>query len=170
MVEPCTFIIFGSTGNLARTKLLPALFHLERAGRLPDGMCILGTGRRDWQHPQWQEYVREILVERESDPDKECLDRFIARLRFFTADITNPASFRHLKESIENDPACPGNLVFYMALQPSSYASVASSLAEVGLNTEEGGWRRLVIEKPFGYDLESAEILEERLHRHFTSL
>jgi len=64
MIEPCTFVIFGATGNLARVKLLPALYHLEQANRLPEGMAILGFGRRDWNREEWSRQVEETLEPR----------------------------------------------------------------------------------------------------------
>ncbi|HEB58455.1 MAG TPA: glucose-6-phosphate dehydrogenase [Gammaproteobacteria bacterium] len=169
MIEPCTFVIFGATGNLARLKLLPALYHLDKVGRLPEGMCIVGTGRREWDDTAWCDYVSELLEERvRGGVDSEVLQRFRQRLRFFSGDIQDNATFAHLHHTILDDNACPNNIVFYLAVQPSIYARIANALAAAGLNDEEHGWRRLVIEKPFGFDLESAEILEEQLHRHFS--
>ncbi len=168
MIEPCTFVIFGATGNLARLKLLPALYHLDKAGRLPEGMCIVGTGRREWRDAEWQDYVSEVLEERvRGGVDSEVLQGFRGRLRFFRGDIQDNATFTQLHDAILDDKACPNNIVFYLAVQPSIYARIANALGEAGLSNEEHGWRRLVIEKPFGFDLESAEILEGQLHRHF---
>ena len=168
MTEPCVFTIFGATGNLARTKLLPALFQLDGAGRLPAGLCILGVGRRDWDHEAWRAYVHDLCCDfTGGELEKETWQRFSARLRFLSGDIREGDTYTRLRAAVLDDPGCPRNMVFYMALQPSAYAEVATRLAQAGLNREEGGWRRVVIEKPFGYDLESAEILEEKLHRHF---
>jgi glucose-6-phosphate 1-dehydrogenase len=167
--DPCTFVIFGATGNLSRVKLLPALYNLDRAGRLPDGMRILGFGRRDWDDTQWQNYVEELLNERkQTQLDSDVFKRFAARLCFFSGDLHEADSFRRLTEYLTANPDFPSNVVFYMSIQPSLYAEVAQRLGEVGMNTDESGWRRLVIEKPFGYDTESAQVLEERLHRYFS--
>ncbi len=168
MAEPCVFTIFGATGNLARTKLLPALFQLDAAGRLPEALCVLGVGRRQWDHDAWREYVRGLCCDfLGGEPEAATWDRFAARLRFLSGDIREGDTYTRLRAAVLDDPGCPRNMVFYMALQPSAYAEVATQLARAGLNDEAGGWRRVVIEKPFGYDLESAEILEEKLHRHF---
>lgn len=167
MIEPCTFVIFGATGNLSRNKLLPALYHLEKADKLPDEMTILGFGRREWNDEQWHEEVEAILAPKvRQGLDPEICKRFCSRLRFFQGNLDDVDSFKRLRQTLE-ESGSPENVVFYMAIRPAEFGTVSEYLAESGLNSEDGGWRRLVIEKPFGYDLESAQILEEQLHRHY---
>ena len=169
MVENCTYVIFGATGNLSKNKLLPALYHLEEANRLPEGMKILGFGRRDWSDEQWREQVAEILKPRSRGEIKpEILNTMLQRLHFHSGDLDDQESFQHMKERLDNTEIFPNNLVFYMAISPKAYAKTAQHLASAGLNKQEHGFRRLVIEKPFGYDLESAKILEEGLHKDFS--
>jgi len=169
MIEPCTFVIFGATGNLAINKLLPALYHLEQAGRLPDGMTIIGFGRRDWNDEAWRLEVEKSLTPKaRRGLDPQVFARFRARLRFFPGNLDDYEAYGRLRHFVENDPVMPSNLVFYMAIRPSEFAMVADFIAAAGLNFENGGWRRLVIEKPFGYDLESAQLLEEKLHRNYS--
>lgn len=168
-MQPCTFVIFGATGNLAVNKLLPALYHLEQAGRLPREMAIVGFGRRDWSHEHWRKEVATILEPKaRKGLDEQVFGRFSKRLHFFNGDLDDKSAYARLKTTLNEDPECADNLVFYMAIRPAEFGVVAENLAEVNLNTQEAGWRRLVIEKPFGYDLESAQILEEQLHRHFS--
>ncbi|TVQ87608.1 MAG: glucose-6-phosphate dehydrogenase [Chromatiaceae bacterium] len=168
MRDPCTLVIFGSTGNLARIKLLPALYHLDLAGHLPAGLRVLGFGRRDWSDVRWREEVRGILAERLGERlDAEVLDRLLGRLHFVGGDIEDADSFSRLAERLRGDEAFPGNRIYYLAIAPGFYGETADRLAAAGLHTEDQGWSRLVVEKPFGYDLESAEILDEHLHRHF---
>jgi len=169
MLENCTFVIFGATGNLACNKLLPALYHLEEAQRLPEGMSIIGFGRRDWSDDQWHEHVAADLATkaRGGELNTEVFNRLKQRLHFYNGDMTDADSLNNLRELLDNDKRFAPNIVFYMAIPPSAYASVSRGLAQSGLNSEDSGWRRLVIEKPFGYDIESAQILEERLHRDF---
>ncbi|HEB98952.1 MAG TPA: glucose-6-phosphate dehydrogenase [Thiotrichales bacterium] len=165
MTEPCTFVIFGATGNLARNKLLPALYHLEHAGRLPEGMAVLGVGRRDWDDAAWQKVVEEDLAPRaRGGLDPDTWQRFRARLAFFQGDLTDEAMYPALRARLEED-RFPANIAFYMSVSPANFGVVSRQLGAVGLNAEEAGWRRVVVEKPFGYDLESAEILNKRLHR-----
>ncbi len=169
MMEPCTFVIFGATGNLAINKLLPALYHLEQAARLPDGMVIVGFGRRDWDDDGWRKEVQQSLKDKvRCGLDPSLIARFLSRLRFVQGDLEKPEDYRGLAERIEQDPDLPRNIAFYMSIRPGAVAMVSDSLVAVGLHEEQGGWRRLVVEKPFGYDLESAEGLDQHLHRNFS--
>jgi glucose-6-phosphate 1-dehydrogenase len=168
MTDPCSLVIFGSTGNLSRVKLLPALYHLEAARKLEAGTRILGFGRRDWSDATWREEVASSLEHRvRGGLDPEVLKRLLARLHFFGGDMVDAAAYRQLAERLRDDPDLPRNLVFYLAIAPSFYGDVADHLAAQGLNEQGAGWVRLVVEKPFGFDLESARILDERLQRRF---
>ncbi len=167
-VEPCTFIVFGATGHLARTKLLPAMYHLEEAGRIPDQTAIIGFSRQKLDTEEWNKQVNEILSERARGGLKpEVANNLCERLHMLDGDMTDPESLKSLKNYIENDSSIPKNLIFYMAIPPSFYARVAQALNDSGLSNEERGWCRIVIEKPFGYDTESAMILDQSLHKHF---
>ena len=167
MLDSCTFVIFGVTGNLATNKLIPALYHLDQAGRLPAQFTVIGFARRDWSDEQWREQVRESLQSRvRAGLDEAIFARFAARLRFFPGDIEDQAAFNRLSERLA-DAENSDNVVFYMAIRPAEFAAVSDSLAAAGLNAEQSGWRRLVVEKPFGYDLESAQLLDRNLQQHF---
>lgn len=166
MNDSCTFVIFGATGNLAQNKLLPALYHLEQAGRLPADMRVLGVGRRDWDDADWRRVVQQDLESRaRGGLDAELFARFSERLDFFQGDLNDTSIYAGLKQRLESGGRYPGNIAFYMAISPADFGVVSHELAAVGLNDEADGWRRVVIEKPFGSDLESAEILDRRLHR-----
>jgi glucose-6-phosphate 1-dehydrogenase len=168
VAEPFTLVIFGATGNLARNKLLPALYHLEAVGRLPEGSAVVAFGRRPWDTGQWVGEVEQILTARVRDGlDPEVLGRFRQRLLYFRGDLTDESSFAGLARLIDETPGLPDNVVFYLSIRPAEYGPTARALAKVGLNQEDGGWRRLVVEKPFGYDLESAQTLDRALHRDF---
>ena len=168
MVEPCTFVVFGATGNLAQNKLLPAIYHLEEAGHTPNNMAIIAYSRHAWDTDAWQQEIQSLLAKYARGGIKpDVLSRLMQRLHMLNGDMTDKASLQQLKDYIETQADLPKNIVFYMAIPPSFYAPVAQALGEVGLNNEEGGWRRLVIEKPFGYDTQSAMALEQSLHRHF---
>ncbi|HET20276.1 MAG TPA: glucose-6-phosphate dehydrogenase [Chromatiales bacterium] len=168
MTQPCAFVIFGATGNLAINKLLPALYHLDRHGRLPPSMTVVGFGRRDWSDEQWRQEVdkalRETLGKQLRD---EAFGRFLGRLRFVQGDLKSVEDYQRLRELLLHKGAAR-HLVFYLAIAPDQYSMVSDGLGEVGLNDETSGWRRLVVEKPFGYDLESAKLLDARLHRYFS--
>jgi glucose-6-phosphate 1-dehydrogenase len=167
--EPSTFVIFGATGNLAQIKLLPALYHLEAAGRIPEGLTVLAVGRRDWDDDYWRDRVGETLAEqaREEALDPAVLKRFQQRLYFLSGDLSEQACYERLKQTLDEREAFSSNVIFYMAIRPAEFGVVSEQLAAVGLNEQGEGWRRLVVEKPFGYDLDSAQVLDRRLHRHF---
>ncbi|MEA3277996.1 MAG: glucose-6-phosphate dehydrogenase [Pseudomonadota bacterium] len=168
MIEPCSLVIFGSTGNLARNKLLPALYHLDAAGQLAEQTRILGFGRRDWSDATWRAEVTRVLEDRlPGGVDAAVLERLCRRLQFLKGDLSEEEGFGRLRERLREDPAMPANLVFYLAIAPSHYGEVADQLAAQGLHEQGVGWSRLVVEKPFGFDLESARILDEQLHRRF---
>ena len=168
MLDPCTFVIYGSTGNLSRNKLLPALYHLEEAGRLSQEMAIIGFGRREWDDARWRDEVSQLITEHARGPvHAEVLQRFCQRLHFFRGDLDDAEAYAGLRDFLADNPACPSNMVFYLSIPPSDYATVANSLAAVNLHHEETGWRRLVVEKPFGYDLESASTLDRQLRTNF---
>jgi len=164
-MEDCTFVIFGSTGNLAQIKLMPALYNLDAAGRLAAGFKVVGFGRRDWDDAAWRSQVRDWLTTRQTDP--EVLDRFCARLFFFRGNLDDANAYTALAEYLAADSRFAPNVVFYMAIAPAEFGVVSRQLGAAALGEEDGGWRRLVIEKPFGYDLESAESLNNRLGRNF---
>lgn len=164
--DPVTIVIFGATGNLAHKKLIPALYQLELAGELPQGSRIIGFGRRDWTDEHWRDEVQVLLSEDESDPSP-ALEKLLPRLYFHNGDYQTEDSFTSLAQRLFNDefPAC---IMFYFAVPPDAFGSICQHLAAAGLVEESKGCRRLVIEKPFGHDIESAHALDSLLHRHFS--
>ena len=95
-MEDCTFVIFGATGNLAKVKLLPALYRLDAAGRLPERLTVVGFGRREWDDETWREQVREVLADR--NIDEAVLKRFSERLFFFNGDLSDDQAFPALRD------------------------------------------------------------------------
>lgn len=167
MIEPCTLIIFGATGDLTRLKLIPALYQLEANNRLPDGMVILATARREWDRNHWLNEVADMLKKKfPQGLDEHALQRFCSRLHYICADINDEASYQRLKERLTTDPAFPRNVAYYMAIRPADFGIVIEKLGQQGMLQEHGGWRRVVIEKPFGFDLLSAQTLQHALNRH----
>jgi len=161
-MEPCTLVIFGATGNLSRIKLMPALYSLEREGRLPEGMAILAFGRRPWDRDKWVEEVAGMLADKYGDAiDETAYQRFCQRLYYFQGDLDDPQAFVRLQQELEGNDAYSKNVVFYMAIRPAEFGPVVERLGNVRLLQETGGWRRTVIEKPFGYDLLSAQALQQ---------
>ncbi|NDU85594.1 MAG: glucose-6-phosphate dehydrogenase [Ferrovum sp.] len=161
-LDPCTVVIFGAAGNLARRKLIPALFQLERLGRFPESLSILALSLEDRTRDAWQEEVRQILSEQPYD----ILEKFLARWHYQRIEPTEAGSYLSLKETLLDTSRFSANQVFYMAVRPADYPGIVEQLGGQGLLQEKNGWRRVVIEKPFGYDLLSAETLQAGLYRH----
>jgi len=167
--EPCTYVIFGATGNLSRIKLMPALYHLDAAGKLPDGTRILAVGRRPWDQAKWQAEVRDMLVAKTKDEfDESIFQRFCGRLHYHRGDLDQPACYHELAGSLNQDGQFSRNIAFYLSISPADFGTVISSLSEQQLLSEEYGWRRVIIEKPFGYDLDSAQALQKRISQYLT--
>lgn len=166
-MEPCTLVIFGATGNLARKKLIPALYQLEAAGRLPDKMVILAFARRAWDRERWLDEVSTLLRERfPQGLHDAAFERFRTRLYYHQGDLTDSAAYQRLREEIDSSTKYPSNALYYMAIRPAEFLDVIEHLHAAQALNEKNGWRRVVIEKPFGYDLLSAQLLQQGLHKH----
>jgi glucose-6-phosphate 1-dehydrogenase len=168
-VEPHLFVVLGATSDLMRRKLLPALYQLKASGMRGNSLLILGVSRQTGlTDADFRALAREALAAAglPNDPTgqwcSECL--FFQGLGAGT-----PEDFKNLAvriRALEQEYRLPGNRVFYLALPPQTYMHTIAGLGEAGLN-EHPGWTRLVVEKPFGEDLDSATILNEQIHRYF---
>ncbi len=169
MNEPCTYIIFGATGNLSRLKLMPALYHLEAKNSLPDGTMIMAIGRRKMDNQGWLDELRAMLVDKaRGGLDDDIFNRFAERMLYQQGDLNSEPLYKNISGIINTDNRFSKNCAIYMALQPAQFGVVIDKLAGAELLNEEHGWRRIIIEKPFGYDQDSAQMLEKRLHRHLS--
>jgi len=167
MPQPCTYVIFGSTGNLSRQKLMPALYHLEVAGKLSDQTAIVLLGRRPWDIDHCIEQVRAwVTAKARGGLNEEVFSRFAQRLHYVKGDLNDVAMYQGLRQQIEEGTEFPKNIAFYMAIRPAEFGAVVEHLSASQLLDEDGGWRRVVIEKPFGYDLESAQTLQAGISRY----
>ena len=165
--ESCTYVIFGATGNLARLKLIPGFYHLELENKLPADTRIIAVGRRPWDTATWIAEVRGILLEKSSgDLDENAFARFSARLGYHRGDLDAAASYQELAANLHSQPQFSKNMAFYLAISPDDFGAVIENLSQAALLKEEYGWRRVIIEKPIGYDLESAKALQKRLERY----
>lgn len=166
-MEPCTLVIFGATGNLARIKLMPALYSLESEGRLPERMSIMSFARREWDRERWIEELAGMLGEKYPHGlDEGAYERFRDRQHYIQGDHDADEAFARLKQRLDEEAVFPANVIFYMAVPPTEFGPVIDRLGRAGLLQENRGWRRVVIEKPFGYDLLSAQVLQRALERH----
>jgi glucose-6-phosphate 1-dehydrogenase len=165
-LPPCNFVIFGATGNLASNKLLPALYRLELAGKLPESLNFVAFGRREWDDADWRVHVRELLTEK-LKAQGERLEHFANRFDYTRGELLDPDAYNRLKEVLAKPKlgVC-SNIVFYLAIKPDDFPPVIKNLDAAGLSRPRG-LNRIVVEKPFGDDIESAKVLNELLHRYF---
>ena len=162
-LDHCTFVIIGATGNLARTKLIPALYHLFRDNLLPDTINILGVARSISDRETWLKTLKNDLIDRaRGGVDEAVFNKFSQHLDCFRSGLKSNDDYQQLSDFI-GQKKISHNIAFYFSLPPSLYASIAASLSDIGLLNEDKGWRRVVVEKPFGSDLETAK----NLQRHF---
>jgi glucose-6-phosphate 1-dehydrogenase len=169
-MQPCTIIIFGATGDLAKKKLLPALYHLNIENRLTDNTRIICMGRQETTQSQWHEKVTEyVSLKARNGLDDDSLEDYLSKIDYFKCDLTESSSYQELNTQLQ-DPSrnYSSNIVFYLSISPSLFGVVGDQLAAVGLNKEDLGWRHLVVEKPFGYDQKSAAELEQTIAQNFT--
>ncbi len=170
--QPCTVVIFGATGDLTHRKLVPALYNLQRERLLPPGFSIIGFARRDWS----DEFFRESLVKdarqfSRSGVQDALWESFAEGIAFNQASFDDPAGYEALAArlaELDEQRGTGGNRLFYLATPPESYPTIVKQLGAAGLNhSPNGGWTRIIIEKPFGRDLASARALNTEVHQVF---
>lgn len=163
-------VIFGASGDLTGRKLLPSLYELHVRGLLPERFCILGAARTEYTDDEYRAFekvhIRESLKNKEVD-DVE-LDSFLRRVFYLAFDSTNSAGYHKLKDRIHQlrqEQQLPDKIIYYLATPPVMYELIPTCLKENGMNVagSEDGWRRVIVEKPFGTSLKSAERLNKHL-------
>ncbi|MHB2024040.1 MAG: glucose-6-phosphate dehydrogenase [Mycobacteriales bacterium] len=162
---PCALVVFGVTGDLARKKLIPAVYDLGNRGLLPAGFVLLGFARRDWDHGDFAEVARDAAREHARTEFREEVWRRIAEsVCFIPGSFDDDDAFDLLArtlEELEHTHGIAGNAAFYLSIPPAAFPAVLKQLARTGMADEArgGGWRRVVVEKPFGHDLASSREL-----------
>lgn len=169
--DGAVYYLFGATGDLARRKLFPALFSLYKEGKLSENFAVVGLARRPRTNEQFRSDLYDSINEfcRYKADDAELWNQFTEHFVYMSLDINNVDGFRELNalsSELDQKFDIPGNRLFYLALAPSLFGPVSFNLRDGGL-LESKGWHRLVIEKPFGYDLPSAQKLNEQLNQVF---
>jgi glucose-6-phosphate 1-dehydrogenase len=173
--EPCALVIFGVTGDLARKKLIPAIYDLANRGMLPSGFVVLGFARRDWGDGDFEALSRESAQEHARTPWRdEVWARLAGSIKFVPGAFDDDAAFDHLARTLDDlrdSHGIHGNAAFYLSIPPAAFPTVLKQLARTGMadNEKSGGWRRVVVEKPFGTDLESAKQLNDLVDDVFTA-
>lgn len=169
---PCSVVIFGVTGDLAQKKLLPAIYDLANRGLLPPSFGLTGFGRRDWSNEKFAEFVKAAVVKHARTPFRESTwEQLAAGIRFVQGEFDDADAFKRLSDTVaelDRVRGTRGNHAFYMSVPPSAFPIVSRQLAESGLSkSQEGAWRRVIIEKPFGHDLKSAQELADTVSSVF---
>jgi glucose-6-phosphate 1-dehydrogenase len=162
-------VIFGASGDLTARKLIPALFSLKIQKLLPEKFVVIGCGRKELSDIDFRRKMKESLLSfsEEKDIDNELIDEFAGSLFYISVDTGNPSDYEKLRKGLEERTSrtgFPANYIFYMATPPSMYAVIAENIHKTGLSSQNDGFRRFIIEKPFGYDLESGRELNRKLH------
>ena len=174
--DPCIVVIFGASGDLTKRKLLPALYHLEQAGNLPENFAVVGVARR----PLEQSFAADMKEGIESgggvDAGEEKLDAFVGRISYHAMNFDDDSGYEGLKAllaSVDEKFGTQGNRLFYLATAPDYFSDIIKYLGEHGMNQpparEDGrqSWVRVIVEKPFGHDLESARALNDEVNKVF---
>ena len=160
---PATLVIFGVTGDLARKKLMPAVYDLANRGLLPPGFSLVGYARRDWASQDFAQIVEESVKQyARTEFRQEVWDQLNEGFRFVPGDFSDDQAFDHPRRTLEELDQQRGtrcNHAYYLSIPPKFFGEVIGQLKEHGLTDQERGWKRVVVEKPFGHDLESAREL-----------
>ncbi|CAM3971399.1 glucose-6-phosphate dehydrogenase [Tsukamurella strandjordii] len=174
---PSALVIFGVTGDLARRKLMPAVYDLANRGLLPPGFALVGFARRSWSHEDFSEIVRNAVKQNSRTGFRqEVWDRLAEGIRFVQGEFGDDAAFDRLAgtlRDLDETRGTAGNHAFYLSVPPDAFPTVCEQLKRSGLadgagpDNPDDGWRRVVIEKPFGHDLESAKQLNAVVNEVF---
>jgi glucose-6-phosphate 1-dehydrogenase len=177
VAPPCTMVLFGAAGDLTKRLVVPALYNLVAARRLPDGFRLLGVDLVVKTTDQWRDDLTralEAFAAKDGEPPADGIDRtawqwLASRMTYQQGDLTDPASYQRIGArlaAIETAEPTEGNRLFYLAIADRFFGPVVDQLGAAGLAAESGAaWRRVIVEKPFGHDLASARALNARLLR-----
>jgi glucose-6-phosphate 1-dehydrogenase len=166
--SPVAVVIFGVTGDLAHRKLLPALYELQHEGRLPSPIHVIGFARREWSDEVMRDSLRAGVFEfaRTQPVEVEKLDQLLSWSHYVRSSFDEEGGYLQLRATLDELGVC--NVLYYLATPPEAYISIVRNLGKFNLNTMcSGAWTRLVVEKPYGRDSQSAQELEAEIHNVF---
>ncbi len=170
-VPPTTLVIFGATGDLAHRKLLPALYNLAHEGALPERFKLVGIARREKSNEDFAEECRESIREySRRQPDEEVLDGLLAHVQYIASSFDDPEGYKTLAttlDQLDQEAGQPLNRDYYLSTAPEYFGLIVEQLKDAGLHRHDTADVRIVIEKPFGHDLESARELQQAVSRVF---
>ncbi|MBT2742639.1 glucose-6-phosphate dehydrogenase [Bacillus sp. ISL-77] len=170
-MESMTFVLFGATGDLAKRKIFPALYNLYVDQKLPKSISIIGLGRGELSQTDFQEKVKDSILNfsRRLEHESANMGEFLDYFRYSTLDVNCEEDYQTLLQLVqqrEKQLHLEGNRMFYLSVAPDFFETIALNINSSGLG-QTTGWKRLIIEKPFGHDLQSARDLNEQLSRTF---
>jgi glucose-6-phosphate 1-dehydrogenase len=170
-VPPTTLVIFGATGDLAHRKLLPALYNLAHEGALPERFKLVGIARREKSNEDFAEECRASIREySRRQPDEEVLDGLLAHVQYIASSFDDPEGYKTLAKTLDQldqEAGQPLNRDYYLSTAPEYFGLIVEQLKDAGLHRHDAADVRIVIEKPFGHDLESARELQQAVSRVF---
>jgi glucose-6-phosphate 1-dehydrogenase len=171
--ENLVLVIFGASGDLTNRKVIPALFSLKMQNLLPVKFEVIGIGRSELTNIEFREKLQKGIISflDEKNISTDLLETFLSQVSYYSFDNSAPEDYVKLKEVLFNsdkDSGTGGNYIFYLATPPSLYTVIAGNLAAAGLSDQSSGFRRVIFEKPFGYDLKSCRELNKKLHELFS--
>jgi glucose-6-phosphate 1-dehydrogenase len=168
-IPPFAIVIFGATGDLTHRKIVPALYTLSVQGLLPDQFCVVGFARRDWDDGKFQSEMRQAVEQfGRIKVDDAAWQKFAPRLHYVSSNFDDAAGYPRLAKQLNGlSDQGSANRLFYLATPPDDYSIIVEQLGKVGLNHNASGWTRIIIEKPFGRDLDSAVALNNEVHQVF---
>jgi glucose-6-phosphate 1-dehydrogenase len=176
--DPCAMVIFGASGDLTQRMLIPALYNLALDGRVPERFAVIGFARTEWSVDEFRAQAYASVKEFSRRPVEDGLwERFARKLYYVSGEYSDPASLARLAdalESVEREHDTDGNHLYYLALPPATAEDIIEQLGHTGQivkhrddEEDSHGWSRIIVEKPFGDDLESAQRLNRILHSAF---
>jgi len=165
--KACTIVIFGASGDLTRRKLLPALYNNFRKNRLDNGVRIIGFARRDWNDDQYRDHLTGGVEQFGASFDTDLWHDFAQRISYIKGNLDAPADYAGLDAHLRSAENGAADRLYYLATAPDFYGPACDHLATAGMADEAAGQRRIIIEKPFGRDLDSARALNQRVHAAF---
>jgi glucose-6-phosphate 1-dehydrogenase len=164
-----SIVLFGATGDLAHRKLFPALFQLYQKGQLQENFAVVGVSRKEFEHEEFQKIVAEAVDTHSEVDDHDALKSFSSHFYYLKMDVTDFKSYHDLENllnQLDRDYRTGGNRMYYLAMAPQFFGTIPGFLKSEGI-TDTQGWHRIVIEKPFGRNLETATELNEKIQESF---
>jgi glucose-6-phosphate 1-dehydrogenase len=168
--DPCVMVIFGASGDLTKRKLIPALYNLARENLLSKEFAVVGIARRGMSNDEFREKISQEIKEfTTSSVDPDLWHWFVRRLYYLSGDVQDPNTYRQLQSllaEVDKEHGTRGNYLYYLATTPDFFSLIVQQLGAAGLAREGNGhWRRVILEKPFGHDLDSARVLNQEIRK-----